>query len=294
MLYEGLVLLSEVVLSAYPMLIKLVNVSVFFQTGLRMGIYALLATLAARATGTPLDLDRLLSAESLYTGALNLLHVLSSYTAFSALPAGNAMALFYTYPIWNIMGTAAAFGERVSWSALPWLALALVGAILLARPSTGQWALYGVVAALVAALTETGIYLWFRSRAGTAGAAGESDAPWTGMAQMYGSSGVLWAVAAAVLGSLGALAANTWHMTARSAATIAGFNTFVGFVGYALRFYLIPKVSTVAFSAMSFFGVLAAYGLDWLFTGTLPTAAQALGAAAIVAANTVLLRKETV
>jgi drug/metabolite transporter (DMT)-like permease len=293
MLYEGLVLFSEVVLSAYPMLIKLVDVSVFFQTGLRMGIYALLAVTAARASGQPLALDRLLSAESLYTGVLNLVHVLSSYTAFSALPAGNAMALFYTYPIWNIVGTAAAFGERVAWSALPWLAVALVGAILLAQPTAGQWALYGVLAALVAALTETGIYLWFRSRAATADA-GANDAPWAGMAQMYGSSGVLWAVAAAVLGGLGALAANTWRISARSAATIAAFNTFVGFAGYALRFYIIPKVSTVAFSAMSFFGVVAAYGLDWLFTGTLPTPTQALGAAAIVAANTVLLRKETV
>lgn len=293
MLYESLVLLSEVVLSAYPMLIKLVDVSVFFQTGLRMGIYALLATLAARASGQPLALDRLLSAESLYTGILNLVHVLTSYTAFSALPAGNAMALFYTYPIWNIVGTAAAFGERVPWSALPWLALALFGAILLSQPTGGQWALYGVLAALAAALTETGIYLWFRSRAGAAEAAGD-DAPWMGMAQMYGSSGVIWAVAAAVLGGLGWLAANTWRITARSAATIAAFNTCVGFLGYALRFYLIPKVSTVAFSAMSFFGVIAAYGLDWLFTGTLPTVAQALGAAAIVAANTVLLRKETV
>jgi drug/metabolite transporter (DMT)-like permease len=287
------VLFSEVVLSAYPMLIKLVDVSVFFQTGLRMGIYALLAVTAARASGQPLALDRLLSAESLYTGVLNLVHVLSSYTAFSALPAGNAMALFYTYPIWNIVGTAAAFGERVAWSALPWLAVALVGAILLAQPTAGQWALYGVLAALVAALTETGIYLWFRSRAATADA-GANDAPWAGMAQMYGSSGVLWAVAAAVLGGLGALAANTWRISARSAATIAAFNTFVGFAGYALRFYIIPKVSTVAFSAMSFFGVVAAYGLDWLFTGTLPTPTQALGAAAIVAANTVLLRKETV
>lgn len=293
MLYEGLVLFSEIVLSAYPMLIKLVDVSVFFQTGLRMGIFTLLAVTAARASGTPLlTLDRLFSAESLYTGILNLFHVFSSYTAFSALPAGNAMALFYTYPIWNIVGAAAAFGERISWRALPWLALALFGAILLAQPTAGHWALYGVLAALVAALTETGIYLWFRSRAKDD--ADTSDAPWTGMAQMYGSSGLVWAVAAVVLGGLGTLATNTWRITARSAATITAFNTFVGFLGYALRFYLIPKVSTVAFSAMSFFGVVAAYALDWLFTDTLPTVTQALGAAAIVAANTVLLRKETV
>jgi drug/metabolite transporter (DMT)-like permease len=70
------------------------------------------------------------------------------------------------------------------------------------------------------------------------------------------------------------------------------FNSLIGFVGYALRFYLIPNVSTVVFSTLSFFGVLSAYLFGWLFSNETPTLIQGLGAAAIIAANTVLLRKE--
>ena len=47
MINEFLVLASEVVLSAYPLLIKLVDASVVFQVGLRMLSFTVLAIAAA-------------------------------------------------------------------------------------------------------------------------------------------------------------------------------------------------------------------------------------------------------
>jgi drug/metabolite transporter (DMT)-like permease len=70
------------------------------------------------------------------------------------------------------------------------------------------------------------------------------------------------------------------------------FNTFVGFLGYALRFYTIPHVSTVTFSAISFFGVIAAYLLGWIFVGEVPHFQQGIGAALIILANLFLLKKD--
>lgn len=271
------------------MLIKLVDASVFFQTGLRMIIFTVLGVIAASATGAPIAANTLFSAETIATGIMNLLHVLTSYTAFDTLAAGNAMALFYTYPIWNILGAAYAFKESVPLTSLPWIALGFIGALLLAQPSARNWTMIGVISALVAALTETGIYLWFRTHKD-----GESDQPWTKMIQMYGSSGMLWGIAAVVGAALGLLAAGVWRISPAGLAGIVGFNSLVGFLGYALRFYLIPKVSTVTFSALSFFGILSAYLLGWIFIGEKPTTVQAAGAAAIVFANTVLLRKETI
>jgi len=287
MIYEALLLISEVVLSAYPLLIKLVDTSVFFQTGLRMLIFTVLAVAGSVAVGAPLLPDVLFSTETIATGFLNLLHVLTSYFAFDTLAAGNAMALFYTYPVWNILGSAVAFKEKIPLRSLPWIGLAFVGAVLLSQPTKTNWSLLGVVAALVAALTETGIYLWFKSHKDD-----ESDQPFTKMTQMYGSSGVLWILAAVVLFAVGYLAKGTFGLSLAGLGGIAAFNTFVGFLGYAMRFYIIPKVSTVGFSAMSFFGVISAYLLSWLFIGETPSMTQGLGAAAIIAANAVLLRKE--
>lgn len=288
MLNEALVLVSEVVLSAYPSLIKLVDASVLFQTGLRMAVFTVLAAIAAGATGNPLAAT-LFSAETIYTGLLNLVHVGSSYTAFEQLEGGNAMALFYTYPVWNILMAAWVLGESVSISAMPWIGLALLGAVLLSQPTTRNWTAVGVAMALLAALTETGIYLWFKVRN-----ANDDDQPWTKMIQMYGGSGVLWALGVLAASLVGLVATNAFRISGGGLASILGFNAVVGFLGYALRFYLIPKVSTVVFSALSFFGVIAAYGMGWVFSGEVPTLIQAAGAAAIIAANAALMSKETV
>lgn len=292
MLNEALVLVSEVVLSAYPSLIKLVDASVLFQTGLRMVVFTVLAIGAAITTGSPVAATSLLSPETIYTGLLNLLHVGSSYTAFHQLEGGNAMALFYTYPVWNILGAAWLFGESISIAAIPWIVLALIGAIGLSQPSTRHWTALGVVMALVAALTETGIYLWFKPR--KEGETQSPDQPWTKMIQMFGSSSVLWGLGVAIAAVLGLLAKNTFRISGGGLASILGFNTLVGFMGYALRFYLIPKVSTVVFSALSFFGVVAAYGMGWIFSNEVPSVTQALGAVAIIIANAALLSKTTV
>jgi len=285
----GLVLLSEVVLSAYPILIKQVDTSVFFQTGLRMAIFGTLAGTAGVLTGSSVPIANLWTEEGIATGLLNLFHVGSSYTAFEQLPAGNAMALFYIYPVFNILAAAVFLRESIPYASIPWIALAFFGTLLLAQPTPKNWTLIGVICALIAAATETGIYLWFRSKSKE----GESDKqPWTKMTQMYGSSAMLWTIIAVVGAVLGLFAQSTFRLSAGGLGIIALFNALVGFVGYALRFYLIPRVSTVVFSVLSFFGVISAYGFGWLFQGEIPNYTQIAGAVAIVIANAVLMNKE--
>jgi drug/metabolite transporter (DMT)-like permease len=280
-MYESLVLISELVLSAYPILIKRVNASVFLQTGVRMAIFSVLAFVAAVVTQSSLSLS---GSNVIMSGLLNLLHVGSSYTAFEALPAGNAMSLFYTYPITNLLGAAWVLGERIPTSSLPWMGIAMIGSILVAQP-TGKWSLFGVLAALTAALTETGIYLWFRKQTTT------EDQPWKTMLEMYGGSGLLWMALIPLVLLWGT---STFQTSSRDLMTMVLFNALVGFVGYGMRFFTIPHVSTVAFSLMSFFGIVGAYLLGWMFVGEVPTWTQGLGAVAIMIANGFLLRKENV
>ena len=287
MLNELLLVLSEVILSTYPLLIKLVDVSVLLQTGLRMAVFTGLAAISAVATKNPLAVGSLLSTETLGAGILNLIHVFTSYTAFDQLTGGNAMALFYTYPVFNILGAAAIFKETIPLNSVPWIGLALAGAIALAQPTTTNWTLVGVICALVAALTEVGIYIWFRIRKEK-----ESTEPWTKMIQMYGSSGILWLVGILAAAALGILAKNTLNITPTGLGSILAFNSLIGFTGYALRFFLIPQVSTIVFSVLSFFGIVAAYVFDWIFTNQKPNAIQIAGAIAIIIANANLITRD--
>jgi len=287
-LENGFVLLSEVLLSAYPLLIKRIDMSVVFQTGLRLFVFTVLAAII----GTAPPLDVLASTETVAMGGMYLLHIFSSYTAFSLLAAGNAMALFYTYPIWNILGTSLLLGESLDLTTLPWIGVALGGAIALAHPTAQNWSLGGVVMALTAALTETAIYLWFKSHSEKeAPPSSQGPTPWGKMIQMFGGGWVLWVLAVAAAAIAGLTTAHMFRSSLTGLGAILGFNAFVGFVGYALRLYMIPKVSTILFSSLSFFGIVSAYLYGWIGANEWPNGVQMAGAAAIVLANLVLVAK---
>lgn len=283
-LESGLVVASEVLLSAYPLLIKRIDMSVVFQTGLRLFVFTVLAALI----GTVPSLDVLASTETVLMGGTYLLHIFSSYTAFSLLSAGNAMALFYTYPLWNILGTALLLGEQLDFTTLPWIGVALAGAIALAQPTAKNWSLGGVIMALTAALTETAVYLWFKTHSEKET---QDPTPWTKMIQMFGGGGLLWAIAAATATVAGLTTAHMFRSSLSGLAAILGFNALVGFGGYALRLYMIPKVSTVLFSSLSFFGIVSAYLYGWIGANEWPNGVQMAGAAAIILANLVLVAK---
>ncbi len=277
-MYESLVLFSEFILSAYPILIKKVQTSIFVQTGFRMFVFAALAFTIAILTGNPVVGN---TTDILATGALNLAHVGSSYSAFAALPAGNAMALFYTYPLWNLLASSVVYEEKIETRSYLWMSIALLGAVLVAQPGKTAWNFFGIAMAIVAALTETGIYLWFKRNP-------EAKQPWTDMTTMYGGSSLLWLLLIPLFLVLG----TSFGASATDISIMVAFNIFVGFLGYALRFFTISNISTVAFSSLSFVGVIASYLLGWFFMGEIPTLIQGLGAGLIALANILLLTKK--
>ncbi len=279
-MFEILVLLAEFALSAYPILIKRVTSPLWLQTGVRMIVFTVLAALVGWVTGSGPMFGTL--GELVGLGALNLAHVSASYKAFADLPAGNAIALFYTYPIWNLLGAVAVLGESFPTESLPWIGLAVLGTILIAQPTTGSWTAVGVTMALLAALTETAIYLWFRK-------SGASET-WTNMTTMYGGSGVLWGAASFLRGSTGTTRGTADSPPFSNIVYMILFNALVGFIGYAARFFAIPYVRTAVFSVLSFVGVLAAYMFGWLFVGEVPSKIQMLGASLIIASNIFLLK----
>jgi drug/metabolite transporter (DMT)-like permease len=69
------------------------------------------------------------------------------------------------------------------------------------------------------------------------------------------------------------------------------FNIFIGFTGYLMRFSAIPMVSTMIFSVLNLFGIVAAYVFGYIFEGEKPSWMALGGALAIMVANGVLLSK---
>ena len=291
MLASASVLCSELIMASYPILIKSVPTNLWTQMVSRFLVYSVAAFSAVIITGNSKQFADISPVTMGGAGLLNLAHIAVSYKAFSDLSPGNAMAIFYTYPIWNIIGAWIFLGEVIPMESVPWMLMALVGMILVAHPEKGTILdlekPVGTLCALLAALTETAIYFYFKLMK-------EKEGGFKGLFELYGGAG-LWMLPALVLGQIGAKPAGfeipkidfSWKVWL----PMILFNLFVGFTGYSLRVNAIPYVSTAVFSMLSFFGVVAAYVFGYLFNGEKPSIKGAIGALMITLANVVLLSK---
>lgn len=278
-------------MSSYPILIKSVPTNLWTQIASRFLVYSMAACSAVILSGNSSQFSDISFKTMGGAGLLNLAHIGVSYTAFSELSPGNAMAIFYTYPIWNIIGAWILLGETIPMASLPWIIMAIIGMVLVAHPEKGTILdlekPLGTLCALLAALTETGIYFYFKLMK-------EKEGGFKGLFELYGGAG-LWMLPALVLGQMGAKPLGveipkldfSWKVWL----PMILFNLFVGFTGYSLRVNAIPFVSTAVFSMLSLFGVVAAYVFGYLFNGDKPSAMASIGALMITIANMVLISK---
>jgi drug/metabolite transporter (DMT)-like permease len=274
---NAIVVGSEVALALYPILIKTVPTDLGTQLLARFLTYTVLGLTFASG----MDIERSWgwgkgAARSLALGTLTLFHVGTSYYAFQQLPAGAAMTLFYTYPIWNLVVAAFLYGDIPSPAQIALLVAAFVGVGLVAagtekgvEEEEKQINWKGVLAGLAAALTETAMYYVVRE-----------------VSQPSALLSILELYPGALVGLL------TYYLAQAKVPDFSKetwlplllFNAIVGFLGYTLRFYAIPRVTPLIFSLLSFIGVIASFVWGWVFVEEFPTWLTGAGAALITGA----------
>jgi drug/metabolite transporter (DMT)-like permease len=276
-LNEAYVIGSESILSLYPILIKSIPTNIPTQLFSRLVTYSV----AGGAVASKEDLLGAFGsvnafAKSLALGLLTCAHVYVSYVAFSSLSAGVAMALFYTYPIWNLIVGKLLYAETIHSNTYIYMLTGVLGTFLLSTKGLNDdikgftknsyGAVLGVAAALSAALTETAMYFAVKTNA--------QQTPWASMLELYG--GALFCMIPAVLLKITPIdfSMSVWI-------PIVIFNLLVGFTGYALRFYTIPKVSTEVFGLLSYTGVISAFVFGYIFMKEKPSLLSLFGAGMI-------------
>jgi len=260
------VVISEVLLSLYPILVKVVPTN--FDTGLLSRFAVFTAASLLFYSGQPIHLGKVF----LY-GLVTLFHVVTSYTAFSNLSAGTSMSLFYTYPIMNIVAGLLFLGETISPRAIFFVLLGFVGTVLLSQeiPTEevkGEKPIevpqnLAIWAGLLAAFSETLMFLVIRDT--------KTTNPIDSMLQLYPGAFILF-------GLYVLLGQRTIDTNPVNLAKLGLFNFIIGFGGYCLRAYSINKVSTVVFSLLSFIGVLSSYAFGKLFVNETSSWKTYLGA----------------
>jgi drug/metabolite transporter (DMT)-like permease len=220
-------------------------------------------------------------------GHANLLHVASSYEAFRNLPAGQAMSLLYTYPLWNLVFNSVFGNEKIVPRDYGGMLVAMVGSFLLntdpgvaAETPLGRKPNYGwgVLMGLVMALTESAMHvllrgLGWRDPAKSVWVVNSSASAW--MAALQGLQVVMDG------GHDKIEVRGSWW----DAAWLTLFHGVTMFSGYWLRFFAVPRLSTVTYSILSYAGLLASYLFGMLFLGERPGWLSLLGAVLIIASG---------
>ena len=271
------VLYGELVLSLYPILIKTVNTNIFTQILARFIAFPVLAL----AFGSTTDFLSIWSSpHEAFIGILyniiNLGHIAVSYISFKNLQPGTAISLFYLYPIFNIIAGYLLFNESLSPFSLFLIIVSFIGTYLIAvsyKTNITKNHIIGVITGILAALTETMIFILVRSK---------NASPYYIVNHLY-PAGLVALVIYSIFNK------NIVDTSSINWAKLLGFNAVLGFTGYIARFYAIPKIPIIVFSLLSFFGVSFGYLWGILFTGDTPTIKAIIGGT-LIAGSTSLLR----
>jgi len=233
-----------------------------------------------------LTAEEFLSAGAL--GNINLLHISSSYEAFRNLPAGQAMSIFYTFPLWIVLFGSIFLGESIRPYEYGCMLIAALGSVLLNqdpgrtapsldRPPQYGW---GTLMGLTAAITEAGMTTILHGL----GWMDAAKSVW-----VVNGSAALW------LGAVLGITAFTDNIPGpkitgdvADAAWLTLFHSISTFAGYWFRFFAIPRLSSVSFAILSYSGLLASYIFGWWFLKEHPGWMSVLGAICILMSGIIL------
>ena len=272
-------LVSNVLLSAYPVLIKLFvgQVSVAAQLLIRTAVYIGLTVpfLVGGGLGGPM-LAALASAKYLAISAVNVLHIYTSYMGFTLLNAGTSLTTFYTYPILQVLLSWAFLHTRLTSSILQHLGGCLLGIATLnynsyrtGAPSASITKGFGYIG--LAALTEALIGVFYKHD--------NLSNPFLSLFTLYAPVGLWVLVGAALLyyynnydnanknkhNVLVPANNNNNNNNNNIWTKVVLFNVLIGAVGYLLRLYALTHTTIEWFSGLLFTSSVSAFVLGWLF-----------------------------
>jgi drug/metabolite transporter (DMT)-like permease len=150
----------------------------------------------------------------------------------------------------------------------------------------------GIIAGLLSAITESIIYLGVKKEIGTT--------PFQELTRFYILGGVFSLAfiiysyyntsknissSTYIEDSNTKLNMNLQFDTSLSWESILGivlFNALIGFIGYVMRFYIIPRITTIKFNSMIFIGIIFAYIWGYLLSGEMIYMENILGSLIII------------
>lgn len=284
-------LLSESMLSFYPIFVKIINISLDLQLWSRFITYIVIS---AFFIDFNFIYKNLFSKSGLMLSFITMLHVYFSYKGFLLLESGIAYTLFYTYPIIILLLSREKFN--------PLFILTLLGVYILSSNkkegfNTGEnnrneekdkaqskeifnerevkekFKHEGLLMILLAAFTEALIYFNIRNI--------KTNNNWNHIFISY----FLGAIALTFT-----LFNKITKLNVRKTLSVSVLlNGFIGLFGYLLRFFATTHLPTKLYSSLSYFGILMSYVYGVIISKDVLSFSKILGTLCIVIPNLIIL-----
>ena len=262
-------LVSESLLSLYPIFVKKIGISSSLQLWTRLTTYVLIAIFFVNWSFIK---SSLLTLDSITLGLVNLSHIFFSYEGFRNLDSGVSFAIFNSYPL-MILLLAGVVWHNSYFLVLLGLAFFIYGNYTekITTDNNENFG-YGIVMILLAALTEAFIYFLVRRI--------KTTNHWNHVFISY------------FLGAVIMTAYMVYNYTDfdetvdKSRVGLAVIiNGIIGTVGYFLRFYSSYRLEPDVYAPLSYFGVVMSYVYGMLFDNELLNWKKVLGTVSILASN---------
>lgn len=288
-------ILSESLLSLYPIFVKYINISFGLQIWSRFITYFFISSFFIDWT---FILKNILSKSGILLSIVTIIHVYVSYRGFQLLESGISYIIFYTYPLMILLFAK----EKISYLYI----FAIIGIILLANSGEDNknesyenkedkvgnnifskknikehFPYEGVVMIILAALTEAIIYFLVRDI--------KTLNNWNHLFISYG----LGAIILSIYFSRDLIElkySESQSGTTKTLSISLIINAIIGLFGYLLRFYAVSRLETKTYSALSYIGILMAYIYGVIINKDKLTMQKIIGSILILIPNIKLLK----
>ena len=290
-------LVSESLLSLYPIFVKKIGLTLVHQVWARLVAYVGISAIFVNWSFIG---SSLFTADALILAAINLSHIFFSYEGFRNLDSGVSFAIFNTYPL-MILLIAGVMWNNVYLLVLLGLALFVLGeskgpegGATKERSSTGPEGTkatpegskersslkegskektdftYGIAMVLLAALTEALIYFMVRRI--------KTNNHWNHVFLSYFVGFVAFSAYLLVKGT-------DLPISEGRLGLAVGLNGFIGSVAYFLRFFAASNLTASIFAPLAYFGMVMSYVYGIVFNQETLSWEKVGGTLCILAAN---------
>lgn len=260
-------LLSESLLSLYPIFVKKIGISMPLQMWTRLIAYVAISLIFIDWAFIKANI---FSPESLALALVNLSHIYFSYEGFLNLESGVSFAIFNTYPLMILLLSGVAWDNA-------YIFVLIALAFFIYANHVDQQSMknkedtdfvYGLGMILLAALTEAFIYFLIRRV--------KTTNHWNHVFISYLLGAIIMTGYVFMQKDFALSQLNNIRVLAAT-----GLNGFIGSVGYFLRFFASYRLDAGIYSVLSYFGIIMSYVYGALFNNENITIWKILGTISI-------------